>query len=66
MWAYSDKYVEEWSFTTVAYFVSVSITTVGYGDFYPVNRNAKVFTIFYVLFGVIRIMSLLTLLTEGK
>jgi hypothetical protein len=45
--------------------VSLSITTIGYGDFVPTKKNTIVFTIFYVLFGVVRIMTLLTQLAEG-
>lgn len=34
------------------YFSVITITTVGYGDIHPVNDITKIFTIFYVLFGV--------------
>lgn len=34
------------------YFSVITITTVGYGDIHPTTAITKIFTIFYVLFGV--------------
>lgn len=34
------------------YFSVITITTVGYGDIHPNSDITKLFTIFYVLFGV--------------
>lgn len=33
------------------------MTTVGYGDFVPTNDSNRLFTIIYILFGVIYIFS---------
>lgn len=35
------------------YMVSVSMTSVGYGDFYPVSQSAKGFAIFWLLIGTL-------------
>ena len=48
---------EGWSTTDCLYYITVSITTVGYGDYAPTKDNSKVFTIFYVLFGLLVIFS---------
>ena len=34
------------------YFETVTMTTVGYGDFAPTTDESKVFTIFYIIFGI--------------
>lgn len=44
--------VEGWLVTDAWYFIIVTVTTVGYGHFHPSSDNSKVFTIFYILFGV--------------
>ena len=37
---------------TFYYFSFVSITTVGYGDVYPVTLGGKVFTFFVLIIGI--------------
>mmetsp|Transcript_133073 Transcript_133073/g.265530 ORF Transcript_133073/g.265530 Transcript_133073/m.265530 type:complete len:474 (-) Transcript_133073:287-1708(-) len=43
--------LEDWSFSDAFYFCMITITTVGYGDILPTHHNAKIFVIFYILFG---------------
>jgi hypothetical protein len=49
--------MENWSRTDAVYFITVSTTTVGYGDLHPTNDNTRLFTIFYVIFGVAIVLS---------
>lgn len=43
---------EGWSRLDCLYFETVTMTTVGYGDFAPTTDESKVFTIFYIIFGI--------------
>lgn len=55
---------EGWSGTNSLYFITVSITTVGYGDFHPTSPESKVFTAFYVIFGIAFVMTNASLLAQ--
>ena len=35
------------------YFVIVTITTVGYGDLVPLTDKAKIFTVFFMVAGLV-------------
>lgn len=48
---------EDWTLIQRLYFITVSYTTVGYGDFSPTSDAAKIFTIFYALIGIAFIFS---------
>ncbi len=43
---------EDWRFLDAFYFSTTTLTTVGFGDLHPTTDASKIFTIFYVLFGV--------------
>jgi len=43
---------ESWTWIDALYFSVVTISTVGYGDLTPSTRGAKVFTMFYIFFGI--------------
>ena len=60
------KKVEGWSETNSLYFITVSITTVGYGDFHPSQNSSKTFTAFYVVFGIIFVMTNASLLVKSS
>jgi len=45
-------FVEGWHPTDALYFTAVTLTTVGYGDFYPHKPISKIFTMFFILSGV--------------
>ena len=44
---------EEWSMVDALYFVIVTITTVGYGDLVPLTDKAKIFTVFFMVAGLV-------------
>lgn len=49
------KYIERsqgWSYLDSFYFTTITILTIGYGDFTPYTDLGKLFVIFYALFGV--------------
>jgi len=50
--------VEHWSVTDCIYFITVSISTVGYGHFVPTSDNSRVFTVFYIVPGIFGIFTL--------
>lgn len=50
---------EEWTFVNALYFVTVTLTTVGYGDLVPTTDGAKIFTCCFVLVGMFLVASAL-------
>lgn len=50
------SHVEGWSTTTCIYFTTVSVATVGYGHYVPTTDNARIFTCFYDIIGVILVL----------
>lgn len=45
-------YIENLNYIDAFYMSSVALTTVGFGDFVPHTNIGKIFTSFYILFGV--------------
>lgn len=45
-------FFEGWHWLDSMYFSVVSLTTVGYGDITPATTEGKVFTMFYLIFGI--------------
>jgi voltage-gated potassium channel len=45
-------YVEGWSWLDSIYFSFITLSTIGFGDFYPVTPGGKIFTIFYIIIGI--------------
>jgi len=52
--------VEGWKPHEALYFTTVTVTTVGYGDFSPATDEGKIFTIFFILIGLGSIGNILT------
>lgn len=44
--------VEGWSPLDATYFVTMTITTIGYGDFAPHSDEGKIFTMFIAFIGI--------------
>lgn len=55
---------EGWSYFDSLYFSLTTLTTVGYGDIYPTHHISKVFTMFYILFGVGMMFYALSTITQ--
>ena len=51
--------LEGWSTLDTTYFLMISATTVGYGDFCPETKAGKLFTCIYALLGMTIIMGAL-------
>lgn len=45
-------YVEHFHWLDAYYFSTVTLATVGYGDYVPKTAFGKIFTTFYIFFGV--------------
>jgi len=52
--------LEGFTVLDAVYFVTTTITTVGYGDFHPSNDNSRLYCIFYMLFGLIVVMKVVS------
>ncbi len=50
---------EDWDFEDCVNFITQTVTTVGYGDIVPTSRNARWFTCFYCIFGILLVYSAL-------
>ncbi len=45
-------FVEGWNWLDSLYFSTITLTTIGYGDFAPQTDAGKIFTIIYIAIGV--------------
>jgi voltage-gated potassium channel Kch len=45
-------YIEGWSYLDSVYFITMTITTIGYGDVVPKTELGKIFSIFLAVIGI--------------
>jgi len=63
--ANTTQCMEPWTVVDAAYFCVATVSTVGYGDFYPRHLSTKIFTFFYMIAGIPFIFLLLCSLTQS-
>jgi quinol-cytochrome oxidoreductase complex cytochrome b subunit len=52
------------NFNDAYYFVVITLTTVGFGDFYPTTTFTRAFLIFYSIFGLAMVANVIAHLVE--
>lgn len=55
---------EGWSWLDALYMTIITVTTIGYGEVHQLSEAGRIFTIFFVLFGVSSALYMLTKLAE--
>ena len=58
------RLVEGFSWVDSFYFTIMTLTTVGYGDLYPVTKIGKLFTAFYVIVGLGVLLAFVSFISE--
>ena len=56
--------IEGWSLSESLYTTVTTLSTVGYGDFYPETEKGRIFTIILIIFGVGTMLYTVVLFTE--
>ena len=44
--------LEHWNYVDSFYFTGITLSTIGYGDFYPTTPVSKIFTVFFAFAGI--------------
>ena len=53
-------YVEGWTIIRTIYFSTVTITTVGYGDVVPHTKLGKIVGMFFIVFGIVVVFTIIS------
>eukprot|EP00737_Agarophyton_chilense_P002699 gb/GEZJ01003097.1/.p1 GENE.gb/GEZJ01003097.1/~~gb/GEZJ01003097.1/.p1 ORF type:complete len:1328 (+),score=172.84 gb/GEZJ01003097.1/:804-4787(+) len=57
----------EWTFLNSCYFIIVTLSTVGYGDFSPSTLQGRIFTLFIIIIGIVIFASIVSeLVTHAR
>jgi len=48
---------EGWEIVECIYFITVSFSTIGYGQYAPTQESSRIFTSFYVVFGIFCVLT---------
>jgi len=57
--------LEGWTLLDTTYFLTVTVTTVGYGDMCPETPEGKIFTVVYALLGLVFVFAALSPLLDA-
>lgn len=61
------QWLEKFSVVNSYYFVVITLSTIGYGDVVPTTDAGKIFTIFFIIFGLALFSSLIaTIVARSK
>jgi len=59
-------YAENWNWVDSLYFSTITLTTIGFGDFVPTTDVSKLFTIFYIIIGIGIILGFVNLVARKR
>jgi voltage-gated potassium channel len=57
--------VEKWSFLDAAYMTTITLSSVGFGEIYPLSEKSRLFTICLIVMGIVTIGYIVNRFTEA-